>query len=281
MKGLKKIALVSAIAAVSSVAQAELKALDDTMMGDLTGQAGISIELNTNVDIGAIVYTDTDSGGKMVMSNISIGGAGNEYGTAGADVNLDDVQIDIDIAADGDAVIDIHHKSGEFPLDFGLDIGSIGLGASTETVGQVNDGTVFLANLELDGFLGPVDIIIDGGDSGMNISGYFNAAGHVDQPFKAVQTDFYIHNSRGVSTVWLDTQDKSNSMAHIQINISKKHDYLSVGQTALAFDLQNFEADLDFENVTLGTFAGADGRGIGDIYFTDLSIRAETVVYGH
>lgn len=166
-------------------------------------------------------------------------------------------------------------------VDFGLDIGSVGLGASTETVGAVNDGTVLLANLELDGFLGPVDIIIDGGDSGMNISGYFNASGHLDQPFKAVQTDFYIHNSRGASTVWLDTQDRSNSMAHVQMNISKKHDYLATGQTAMAFDLQNFEADLDFENLTLGTFAGADGRGIGDVYFTDLSIRAETVVYGH
>ena len=70
-------------------------------------------------------------------------------------------------------------------------------------------------------------------------------------------------------------------MAHIQINISKRENYLATGQTAMAFDLQNFEADLDFENVTLGTFSGADGRGIGDIYFTDLSIRAETLVYGH
>jgi len=166
-------------------------------------------------------------------------------------------------------------------VDFGLDIGSIGLGASTETIGEVTDGTVLYANLELDGFLGPVDIIIDGGDAGMNISGYFNATGHLDRPFKAVQTDFYIHNSRGASTVWLNTQDRSNSMAHVQMNISKKHDYLATGQTALALDLQNFEADLDFENLTLGTFTGADGRGVGDIYFTDLSIRAETVIYGH
>jgi len=166
-------------------------------------------------------------------------------------------------------------------VDFGLDIGSIGLGASTETIGEVNDGTVFLANLELDGFLGPVDIIIDGGDRGMNISGYFNAQGHIDQPFKAVKTDFYIHNSRGASTVWLDVKDRSNSMAHMQLNISKKENHLAAGQTALAFDLQNFEADLDFENLTVGSFAGADGRGIGDIYFTDLSIRAETVIYGH
>jgi hypothetical protein len=46
MKGLKKIALASAIAAVSAGAQAELKALDDSAMGELTGQAGLTIDLN-------------------------------------------------------------------------------------------------------------------------------------------------------------------------------------------------------------------------------------------
>jgi|GEM_PF-1065191 len=324
MRSTKKIALVAAMVAASSV-QAEMVALDDASMSEATGQAGLTIDINDlELKVGAFDYKDQGflsvkdfrfgvadelSGDKFdnIRMTLDIVGAGtNGIGADGSGEDLGEDKLGahfieqaaalvggsagagyVDQAADitdGDLVISFRTMdlTNIFnAVDFGLDIGSIGLGASTETVGQVNDGTVFLANLELDGFLGPVDIIIDGGDSGMNISGYFNAAGHVDQPFKAVQTDFYIHNSRGVSTVWLDTQDKSNSMAHIQINISKKHDYLSVGQTALAFDLQNFEADLDFENVTLGTFAGADGRGIGDIYFTDLSIRAETVVYGH
>ena len=116
---------------------------------------------------------------------------------------------------------------------------------------------------------------------GMNISAYFNAEGSFEKPFKAVKTDFYIHNSRGEDQVWLGTRSRETSMAHLQVNVSKKEDYLAAGQTALAIDIQNFEADIDFENFTLGTFEGKDGRGIGDIYFTDLQIRAETVVYGH
>jgi len=318
MGSAKKIALVAAIVATSTV-QAEMVALDDVSMSEATGQAGLTIDINDlEIKIGAFDYKDQGflsvkdfrfgvadelSGDKFdnIRMTLDIAGPG---GIDNADLGEDKLGANfieqaaslvggssgtgyVDQSAlitDGDLVITFRTMdlTNIFnAVDFGLDIGSIGLGASTETVGNVAVGTEFIANLQLDGFLGPVDIIIDGGDSGMNISGYFNAHGHLDQPFKAVQTDFYIHNSRGASTVWLNTQDRSNSMAHMQMNISKKYNHLSNGQTALAFDLQNFEADLDFENLTLGTFAGADGRGIGDIYFTDLSIRAETVIYGH
>jgi hypothetical protein len=318
MRTTKKIALVAAIVAASSV-QADMVALDDASMSEATGQAGLTIDINDlELKIGAFDYkdqgflsikdfrfgvADVDSGEKFdnIRMTLDIAGPG---GIDNADLGEDKLGAHfIEQAAalvngsagtgyvdqaplitDGDLVISFRTMdlTNIFnAVDFGLDIGSIGLGASTEVIGEVNEGTVLLANLELDGFLGPVDIIIDNNDSGMNISGYFNATGHVDQPFRAVQTDFYIHNSRGTNTVWLDTKDRSNSMAHMQINISKEHDYLATGQTAMKFDLQNFSADLDFENVTLGTFAGADGRGIGDIYFTDLSIRAETLVYGH
>ncbi|KZY59121.1 hypothetical protein A3752_12750 [Oleiphilus sp. HI0081] len=58
MKGLKKIALASAIAAVAAGAQAELKALDDSTMGELTGQAGLTIDLETKVSIGQFMYKD-------------------------------------------------------------------------------------------------------------------------------------------------------------------------------------------------------------------------------
>jgi len=318
MRSAKKIALVAAIVAASSV-QAEMVALDDASMSEATGQAGLTVDINDlEIKVGALDYKD---GGFLSIKDFRFGVADETSGD-----KFDNIRMTLDIAGpggvnnadlgedklgshfieeaaglvngdwgtgyvdqaplitDGDLVITFRTMdlTNIFnAVDFGLDIGSIGLGASTETIGDVTDGTVFLANLSLDGFLGPVDIIIDGNDSGMNISGYFNATGHIDQPFKAVQTDFYIHNSRGASSVWLNTKDRSNSMAHMQMNISKKYDHLASGQTALAFDLQNFEADLDFENVTLGTFAGAQGRGIGDIYFTDLSIRAETVIYGH
>ena len=44
MKGLKKLVLVSAIAAAPLAAQAELKAVDDAVLADVSGQSGLVIE---------------------------------------------------------------------------------------------------------------------------------------------------------------------------------------------------------------------------------------------
>ena len=86
MKGLKKIALATAIAAAPFATQAGMKALDDTAMGNVTGQAGVTIELETKVAIGEFRYTDTNAdaatndpesdGGSFVVSNIVLGGKG-------------------------------------------------------------------------------------------------------------------------------------------------------------------------------------------------------------
>ncbi len=101
MKGLKKIALVSAIAAISAGAQAELRALDDTSMGNLTGQAGISIDLTANVTIGEVAYKDE---GFIAMRGIAVGGKNVENaGVAGAtQTSLDNLTITIDVAGAND-----------------------------------------------------------------------------------------------------------------------------------------------------------------------------------
>jgi hypothetical protein len=62
MMTLKKLALAAAIMAVPFMAQADLKALDDADLADVTGQAGISIAGNFDATIGSIVYTDTEAG---------------------------------------------------------------------------------------------------------------------------------------------------------------------------------------------------------------------------
>ncbi|WP_349343101.1 DUF6160 family protein [Marinobacter sp. MMG032] len=96
MKGLKKLALATAVAAVPFAAQAEMKALDDTSMGNMTGQAGITIELEANVDIGEIAYQDA---GFLAISDVTIGGAADPLtGTGGTSGALDDVSLYIDVA---------------------------------------------------------------------------------------------------------------------------------------------------------------------------------------
>lgn len=99
MKGLKKLALATAVAAVPFAAQAELKAMDDTTMGAVTGQSGITIELEANVSVGEVAYQDD---GFLAINDVTIGGAANpltgEGGTAGA---LDDIKLYIDVAGTG------------------------------------------------------------------------------------------------------------------------------------------------------------------------------------
>ena len=289
MKGLKKIALVSAIAASSSFAQAELKSLDDSAMGDLTGQAGISIELNTNVDIGAIVYTDTDTGGKLVMSNIAIGGAGNAYGTSGADVNLDDVLIDIDIAADGDAVIDIHHKSGEFPLDFGLDVGQVALVSADNT-----ENTVLLSGINLDGMIvDHIAIRVDTATDTLNINtGFvvmnleanvdFLAVGVTGGMIGALDTDWTAvaaaTDTAGVvaalAGAGVATGGVTNKGARVDVTVGTGLN--AAGATALQIDVNEFGADIYMAGITIG------GTSIGSVLINDLVVRnTSMVVYGH
>lgn len=94
MKGLKKLALVSAIAAVAAGAQAELKALDDSTMSEMTGQAGLTIDLETKWTIGEFAYQDA---GFLVLQNLSMGGNANE----GTSSMLDNIRMEIDIAGAG------------------------------------------------------------------------------------------------------------------------------------------------------------------------------------
>jgi hypothetical protein len=112
MKGLKKIALASAVAAVSAGAQAELKALDDSALGELTGQAGLTIDVETAYTIGEFQYKDA---GSVFLTGLSLGGntGAAEAGYAAATGNaaspdlggsyLDNFRIYIDIAGDGSA----------------------------------------------------------------------------------------------------------------------------------------------------------------------------------
>lgn len=111
MKGLKKIALVSAIAALSAGAQAELKALDDSSMGELTGQAGISIDLTANVSIGEVAYKDE---GFIAMRGLKVGGKNVENtGVVGAEnTDLDNLTITIDVAGDAADVAALTDKYG-------------------------------------------------------------------------------------------------------------------------------------------------------------------------
>ncbi|QCF26228.1 DUF6160 family protein [Hydrocarboniclastica marina] len=309
MKGLKKIALVTAIAAAPFAAQAELTALNDVSMGDVTGQAGVTIDLSANVSIKEIAYEDK---GFLVIDGMTLGGNRGVIAAGGA-AALDDIRLTIDVAgtdatadlgtaargatylgaagfstdvnevsqniSDGDLVIGLRSQSGQ-PVDFGLAIGAVSLAkeqGNTANIGNLSasnpDSTVLVSELYIDGFLGPIDVVVQEESNSMNINAYFNATGELTLPFMGTSMGFELHNRRGDAVA---NATGTMSFAHAQVDISVAEDYFAAGEDALAVNVQDFSGDLDLTNITMG-----NDKSIGSLYMTDLSVTAETVIYGH
>jgi hypothetical protein len=185
MKAFKKLALVTAIAA-APFAQAELTSIDDSLLGEMTGQAGISIELDTLITIDSFTYTDTDGNdgvasddpllsdaGSLVISGIAFGGAVQGGGVG--DVNLKDLVIDIDVDKNEGVVIQLHGTDtansllGVNPVDFGLHVDAITASGVTANIAS---------NINIAGALGPIDVTINnngvaGGADLINVEAYF------------------------------------------------------------------------------------------------------------
>ncbi|MFT7339206.1 MAG: hypothetical protein ACI92B_002541 [Marinobacter maritimus] len=168
MKGLKKIALITAMAAAPFAANAELQALNDTAMGDVTGQAGVTIELETKVSIGQFKYTDE---GSFAVNDIVLGGAGvtADGATAGYGDLLDQLKIDIDVLDDGDAKIHVSTLDGA-PIDWGMTVGSMELLAGATG----SDSTTLISNLSGYGNLAQLDIQVDTATDHLNLVAAFD-----------------------------------------------------------------------------------------------------------
>ncbi|SDW62091.1 DUF6160 family protein [Marinobacter mobilis] len=312
MKGLKKIALATAVAAVPFAAQAELKAMDDATLGSVTGQSGITIELAANVSVGEVAYQDD---GFLAITGLSIGGA--TPGTA-----LDDIKLTIDVAGaggagvgagptaglmgtnylataapavgatwadtnpnnreagmptvqDGDLVIGLRSLSGN-PVDYGLGVQSVALHKSTGgTIGDLAStaGTTLISDLYIAGALGPIDIVIQEDTNVMNIGAYFNAQGSLNANFVGTYLDFALHNSRGADQ---NSLNGAVSFAYAQVDIGLATN--AAGEDALAFNVNNFSGDLDLTNIRMGNAANPS---IGNVYMTDVAVNAQMTVYGH
>ncbi len=162
MKAFKKLALVTAIAA-APFAQAELTSIDDAALSNMTGQAGITIELDTAISIANITYTDTDgtagSAGSLGINGVAFGGGTVGGSTSSVhDARLDDFKIDIDVDGTNGVVIHLGGTDsasslvGANPVDFGLHVDSVTASGVTNNIAS---------NINIAGNLGPIDVTIN------------------------------------------------------------------------------------------------------------------------
>lgn len=278
MKGLKKLALATAVAAAPFAAHADLKALDDSAMGDVTGQAGVSIELETEVSIGEFRYTDE---GYLSVNDIYIGGgtverdgSGNVTGVSGL---LDDLLIDIDVEADGDAYIDVHSISGA-PIDFAVGVGSASLNATDGS----GDTTLLASDIGIEGGLAQLNIRVDTATDDLIMNVGFNVTDmDMDVDFLGVNirdmrvmgANFLETGGAGVDPT--DPTTLANAYAFATITVGKGTS-AATGGDALEIAIPDFRADIIVGAVEIG------GASIGSFQMDNLAVTNTNMkVYGH
>lgn len=308
MKGLKKIALATAVAAAPFAAQAELKALDDSMMSNVTGQSGVTIELETKVGIGEFVYTDD---GEFAVKDIVIGGDGVATGDTTRDT-LNNLALEIDVESDGDAVIHVTTTESAtvtlpdgttaeaaVPIDFGVATGDMELRGT-------GGSTVLLSGLKMHGDLAQLDIRVDtAGDD--NLSGVANSLGittkfdidnlDVDVPFMAVGIQgMVITGTDGLPSD--GANEGGTDFASVTLDIYKGTATGAItkdpatglvvstdnaGGDALIIDVQDVAMDVYIENVVVGGgVADVATRSIGSVAMDNLTVtNTKLAVYGH
>lgn len=270
MKGLNKIALVAAIAAAPLAANAELKALNDSTMSNLTGQAGVTIELQTKVDIGKVIYTDE---GSLEMAGVHVGGGAiTKDATTGAvtgvDGNLDDLVADIDINADGDAVIDVHSVSG-LPIDYAMAVESVSLVGTT-------DSTVLASNIGVTGLLSALNLTVDTAtDTLIATVGFSVENMDMDVDFLAVGIRGLSIHGTGYVAGTTTMADAANYAGVVATVGSVANTRAASGQ-ALSIGLSTFAADVNIAGIEIG------GTSIGSLKMDDMVISNTSMqVYGH
>lgn len=279
MKGLKKLALVSAIAAVPFAAQAELKALDDGAMGNVTGQAGVTIELETKVDIGAFTYTDE---GTFAVNGVHIGGGAvttdADGNVTGVDGLLDDLKIDIDVEADGDAFIHVGSVSGG-PIDFAVGVESASLIAADQS-----ESTLLASNIGITGLLAQLDLRVDTATDTLITDVAFNVT-DMDMDIDFLGVGIRNMSITGANTFGADYAAAGGTSASpyaglfavAQITVGKATGVAgSASGEALEIGIPEFVADISVGETLIG------GTNIGTIALDNLAITQTNMkVYGH
>ena len=205
MKGLNKLALATAVAAAPFATQA-MEPMSDDAMGNTTGQAGVTIELDTQVSIDRIDYSQGDATGSFLIDGVDVGGIDGVSEGLDLAINVDlvedgttagfpDIPTDSNglpvtdpnagasdpstasistpasarVLSDGDALISVKNLANDSSemVDLGVSVDALGLGDSTTTASSAQQATL-VSDFNVDIFASKLDIIARTEDLGGN-----------------------------------------------------------------------------------------------------------------
>lgn len=263
MKGLKKLTLATAIAAVPFAANADLKAMDDSAMGNVTGQAGVTIELEAKVDIKEVAYQDE---GFLAISGLSIGNGtwtdadGDGQVTASEQGALSNVKLYIDVVgANGIGDSGAQAIGSDYLTAAAPNVGAVWDAGSVDndaTMPGVEDGDLVIGLRSVDGTPVQFGVGIDSvsladseqGDTQTGV-GLGNLATHGGT---TLISDLKIGGLLGpIDIVIQENQNQMNVNAYFNASGTLKADFVG---TYLDFELHNRRGD-DVNSLTLANGA--------------------------
>ena len=305
MTNFKSLTLVAAIAAASQ--SYALEALDDASLSEMTGQAGVTIEIDTKITLDEFTYTDTDTGGSAFIGNVVIGGA--SVATSSAEAwnegdRRDDGKIEIDVSAEGDLVIHFGAQNYQGVLegtdykDFGMTVGAIG-------VRGTNGQSTLMSDIRIAGVSGPADLIVyNDGDKGLiQAHGYFEVKdgganidvagvgisdlkiGQDENPFAEAtyEVDGVTYNKivdySGDAAIGNGDDNWAYSAATIQtVDVLDVNTSAVLVSDALSLKIDYYNSDISM-NVGIGNGSSSN---VGHIAMENFNVSGtELVVYGH
>ena len=296
MKGLKKIALATAVAAAPFATQA-MEPMNDTQMGDVTGQAGVTIELSTQMTIDQIEYSQGGAGSFLIGGGdegISIGGFALEDGTGvgGVDSNLN-LSIDIDLEDNGDAVISLGSlgtlpTGGPAPVAFRAGVDEMGLTGTDGSATLISNMNVDVLLKKLDITAQVEDLSGEAGGSGSllietefavdNLDVDFDVAAVSLEGFRmggAGQMAALKGGARYTGQVFGQDAQGDPAPAIMTMSIGAGDSLSGQRDDVLRIELDSFQADMWMPTINVG------GESVGSVAISNLQVTDTTMaIYG-
>lgn len=260
---------------INSFVQAAFLPLDDTALGIISGQAGITIESDLYLTVGSLAYKDE---GSLIINDIEIGGAnkntyfGKDWGASShSGFKLDGSLITVDVLEDGDLVISgsVNPKLGGGIIDFGISMGDIQLlsldGSATST---------FISAIDISGLVTKFRTKIDAQTSHVITQTEF---GIDDFDIDISGLNIKVENAFIAAPSYFESLDEwgAQGLALQDITFEVSTD-IHADDEGLRVDAGKLEFDMGVESIAIGP------ESIGAVTLDNVLIgQSSSLIYGH